>query len=129
MPSREGLIDRFESAGLAASAAPIAADNFLASAIEAGAAPEEGQRRVFAHDLPFDAASVQPKRTAVRGSEAAATKRTESRSQESPKRDAPPPPPPPPLTTGAPGIDIRIDVSGWEVDKVVELIQKLKSAG
>jgi hypothetical protein len=127
LPALDGLIDRFTNAGVAPSGAQLAAENFLASAAAAGAVTEEGERRILDADLPFPATAVAtPIRPAsTRTPAAVPSKIAGTAGGPKVKLD--------PLskqnTQSGVGLTVRLDVSGWEVDKVVELIEKLRSGG
>lgn len=132
LPQQDALVDRFTTAGVAPSGAGLAAANFVASAEVAGALTTEGGRQILAADLPFDTDVASPG-SAPR----ARASTTQPASGPRVPRGAPagnltiPPKPKPDhgirVDTGGVSLTIHLDVSSWEVEKVVELIDRLQA--
>ena len=133
----EGLAEAFKVAGVAPAGAQLAADNFEASAVAAGVLSDEKGRKVLAHDLPFDEVdaesasegasdrAVVPARTALAGAKRVALKAAPRTSAPmAPGSRAMPVRAPSPLNVG-----LRIDVSGWSVEQVVDLARRLREEG
>lgn len=131
MPSREGLTDLFRTSGVAPVGAPLAADNFDASATFAEAVETVGERRLLSADIEFPEpepaapAPVAPARsrgTSARpGAPALAERKSSAQSRGST------PPDPGKGTTSPLRVEVRLDVSGWSVDQVVELINRVRT--
>jgi hypothetical protein len=129
IPPDDAMIDRFKNAGVAPSGAALAAENFVDSAEEAGAITTVGERKILSADLPIEeveaANEAVSRPTAVVTRAVARTPRVAAATTVTPlpaRADSRAT-----IATGAVGLTINLDVSTWEVDKVVELIGKLKA--
>lgn len=132
LPAEAGLAEWLKTAGVASSGAPLAARNFIASADVAGAVEMEGETRILSANLLFDQAGVtngaaadeaQPERPRPG---ARAPRSVSPPVTETPPREPPPPRHTPPSRTPLTDVAIRLDVSGWTVDQVVELFERLR---
>ena len=120
--SLENLSESFRLAGVSGPGAGVAAATFLESAAEASAT--SGTPPVLDHDLPFESAETKQKSVAQKSAQGN-TKQTRAASG----------------SAGAPAageankqvrlrdrsVIVQLDVSGWDVDKVVELVKRLES--
>jgi hypothetical protein len=131
LPSEPDLNETFIVSGVAPSAAPLASRNFVDSLDFAELLELAGDRRLLRGDLPFAgldeaaevagtrAAARPPTRTAAVPVRALASSGVGGRSFT----------PAPPVSLGPDAgvvINVKLDVSGWDVEKVVELVARLK---
>jgi len=124
LPAGVGLIEPFKLEGVAASAAPLAARNFTESAIFAGVAEEHSGRHVLATDLPYPPEDgARPAGTAPTPASRIGAPRSSVPTQ-SLTRTAPRPVTP----NGGVTVNVKLDVSGWDVPRVVELVKQLREA-
>jgi hypothetical protein len=132
----DGLAEAFRVTGVAPAGSGLASDNFIASAEAAGALSVEAGRRLMSHDLPFEAVEaeepqpVEDEPAARTVGAAGAQARGEAgrvgrRRPPSTVVEAPPPT----ALRSAPRIELRVDVSNWTVDQVIELARRLRDEG
>lgn len=136
----DGLAESFKLIGVAPAGAQLAADNFEASAVVAEVLSAEGGKKILTHELPFDEVDAESDREETDEGRTAPRRLVDPKAKKSgagTPRVRPSSPTPvktsvPTLVQGAPthvGMDLRLDVSGWSVDKVVELVRRLREEG
>jgi hypothetical protein len=131
IPPQDAMIDRFKNAGVAPSGAALAATNFVDSAEEAGAVTTVGERKNLSAELPFEEVLASSE-AASRSGGAAVRADSTPRSPRGAVSTGPNPLPLKPdpratVTSGHVGLTVNLDVSTWDIDKVVELIGKLRA--
>ncbi len=127
LPGGNGLVEPFKLEGVAESAAPLAARNFTESAIFAGLAEEHSGRWVLATDLPYppEDAAPRPATTTPAATVRAPAART---GVAAPLATRTPTPLSRVATTSGVTVNVRLDVSGWDVAQVVDLVKRLQES-
>lgn len=138
LPTGEDLQEAFVVSGVAPSAAPLAGRNFVESLEFAGLIDEESGRQLLQADLPFpepestsDALTARPVRT---GSVGVASRPPTPRPagaavrSQAAARPASGAAPHTSRSNAGVAVTVKLDVSGWEVEKVVDLVKRLREA-
>lgn len=138
LPSPEDLSEAFVVAGVAGSAAALASRNFVESITFAGLVDDEGGRQIVRADLPYPepdedadaaprpAASI-PSRPAAAPRQALPARGTRATNQAS--TTTTPIVQVPAIGGHSVTVNVKLDVSSWEVDKVVALVKQLTERG